>query len=357
MAIKYVALDVHQASSSISVRDGRGRVTRREVVATSAKEIIEFLDSLGGTVHVTFEEGTLSQWLYDQLQPRVASVIVCNPRHNRLLAAGSKSDAVDADKLSELLRLGGLRSVYHERSSVAVLRELVRSYDTLVEDTTRAMLRLKAVYRARAIDCHGTSVYHPRKRAGFLSQLNDRGARLRAEHLYAALDELMRIRAHVRRQLLHEARRHPAVRLLRSVPFIGPIRAVEIVAVMVTPHRFRSRRQLWPYAGLAVTSRASAEYRFDRGTPLRRNKAVARGLNRNFNRTLKKVFKEAAASAIHAAGPFHIMYERLVGAGIRPELARLTLARKIASVVLAVWKKGVPFDPSLINPAPAAPTR
>jgi transposase len=63
---------------------------------------------------VTFEEGTLSQWIYDQLAPRVARVIVCDPRHNRLLAAGNKSDSIDADKLSDLLRLGALHSVYHE---------------------------------------------------------------------------------------------------------------------------------------------------------------------------------------------------------------------------------------------------
>ncbi len=349
MAVKYVALDLHQASTSISIRDVRGRVVRREVVPTSAARILEVIDSAGGTIHVTLEEGTLSQWIYDQLISRVARVIVCDPRHNRLLAAGNKSDRIDADKLSDLLRLGALRSVYHERSAVSALRELVRSYNTLVEDTTRVMLRVKAIFRSRAIDCSGIAVYHPKNRARFLAALSDRGARLRAEHFYAQLDGLLAVRAQARHQMLEEAKCHPAVRLLRSVPFIGPVRAAEIVAMVITPERFRTRRQLWPYAGLAVTTRSSADHRFDHGTAVRSGKTINRGLNRNFNRTLKKVFKEAAASAVCSPGPLHDCYERLIARGMRPQLARLTIARKIASIVLAIWKKGVPFDPAILN--------
>src|SRR5207253_8439466 len=349
MAVKYVALDLHQASTSISIRDARGRVIRREVVPTSAARILEAIDSAGGTVHVTFEEGTLSQWIYDELVSRVAHVIVCDPRHNRLLAADNKSDRIDADKLSDLLRLGALRAVYHERSSVAALRELVRSYNTLVEDSTRVMLRLKAIFRARGINCSGIAVYRPKNRARFLGMLSDRGTRLRAEHFYAQLDGLLEVRARARHQMVDEAKRHPAVRLLRSVPFIGPVRAAEIVAIVVTPERFRTRRQLWPYAGLAVTTRSSADHRFDRGTPVRTGKTINRGLNRNFNRTLKKVFKEAAASAVCLPGPLQVCYERLLARGMRPELARLTIARKIASIVLAIWKKGVLFDPTILN--------
>lgn len=347
--IKYVALDLHQASTSVSVRDERGRVLRREVIPTSAAAILDFLDSNGGNVHLTFEEGTLSQWVYDQVVSRVARVIVCNPRHNRLLGAGNKSDGIDADKLSDLLRLGALQAVYHERSDVAALRELVRSYNTLVEDTTRVMLRLKAVFRARGIDCRGTTVYGAKHRHRFLEALSDRGAQRRAEHLYAQLDAVSAVRAAARHQMLEEAKRHGAMRLLRSIPFIGPVRAAEIVAMVVTPHRFRTRRQLWAYAGLAVRTRSSGEYRFESGAALRTGKHIRRGLNRDFNRTLKKVFKEAAVSAVCSPGPLLECYERLLARGVRAELARLTIARKIAAIALAIWKKGVAFDPTILN--------
>jgi hypothetical protein len=43
-------------------------------------------------------------------------------------------------------------------------------------------------------------------------------------------------------------------------------------------------------------------------------------------------------------GPFRDFYTGLVAKGMKPTMARLTLARKIATITLLVWKKGVCFD-------------
>ncbi|MFQ5703157.1 MAG: hypothetical protein ACE5HT_03970, partial [Gemmatimonadales bacterium] len=76
----------------------------------------------------------------------------------------------------------------------AVLKELTRTYRSLVEDTTRVMLRLKALFRARGIPTCGTAVYHAHHREGWLARLTERGARFRAEALYAELDVLRALR-------------------------------------------------------------------------------------------------------------------------------------------------------------------
>ena len=73
---------------------------------------------------------------------------LCNPRKNALLNAGSKSDRVDARKLSELLRAGMLTPVYHGENGVRTLRELGRSYITVAKDLSRVMNRVKALYRS-----------------------------------------------------------------------------------------------------------------------------------------------------------------------------------------------------------------
>jgi hypothetical protein len=75
--IKYIGLDVHQASSSIAVRDESGKLVMQSVVATRAGAILEFLDGLRGTLRLTFEEGTYSTWLHDLLARRVSQVVVC----------------------------------------------------------------------------------------------------------------------------------------------------------------------------------------------------------------------------------------------------------------------------------------
>jgi transposase len=72
--------------------------------------------------------------------------------------------------------------------------------------------------------------------------------------------------------------------------------------------------------------------------------ATVRGLNKDYNHDLKDMFKGAAMRASTAAGPMHDFYEALLAKGRKPTMARLTLARKIAAIVLIVWKKGVSSD-------------
>ena len=64
---------------------------------------------------------------------------------------------------------------------------------------------------------------------------------------------------------------------------------------------------------------------------------------------MKKVFKSAATRAGASKDPFVSFYQNLLAKGIEPQMARLTLARKIAAIVLNIWKKGERFDPAQLN--------
>src|SRR2546426_11865081 len=174
---KYIGLDVHQATISVAVMDSRGKVVMESILETKASTILEFFAGLRGTLSVTFEEGTWAAWLYDLLKPHVAKVVVCNPRKNALLKDGNKSDRIDARKLAELLRLDNLKPVYHGETGVRMLRELARSYLTIVKDLTRVMNRLKALYRSWAIPCAGRDVYYTRHRTEWLGKIREAGVR------------------------------------------------------------------------------------------------------------------------------------------------------------------------------------
>ena len=64
---------------------------------------------------------------------------------------------------------------------------------------------------------------------------------------------------------------------------------------------------------------------------------------------LKNLLKGAAISAIGHPGPLQDFYAARVEKGMRPSLARLTLARKIAAITLIIWKKGASFDPKQLQ--------
>jgi len=342
---KYIGMDVHQATISLAVRDTTGKLVMESIIQTKASTILEFIQGLRGNLWVTFEEGSSAAWLYDLLQPHVAKVIVCNPRKNALLKAGNKNDQVDARKLAELLRAGLLSPVYHEDCGVRTLRELARSYLTLTNDLARVMNRIKGLYRSWAIPCAGQKVYSPRHRTVWLEKLTQAGVRRRAERLYQQLDGLRPLRQEARQELVAESRKHAASSLLRQIPWLGPIRVALLIALLQTPHRFRTKRQLWAYSGLALQTRISGEYRFAGGELQRSKKLpVLRGLNANHNHDLKNLFKSTATVASASAGPFRDFYSALLAKGMKPPMARLTLARKIAAIVLIVWKRGERFD-------------
>src|ERR1700680_4266365 len=342
---KYIGLDVHQATISIAVMDSTGKGVKESILETKAATILEFFAGLRGTLSVTFEEGTWAAWLYDVLKPHVAKLVVCNPRKNALLKDGNKSDRIDARKLAELLYLNKLSPVYHGETGVRMLCGLARSYLTIVKDVTRLMSRLKAVYRSWAIPCGGRDVYYRRHRDEWLGKIKEAGVRRRAEQLYQQLDMLQHLRQQARRELLAESRRHSITARLRQIPSLGPIRSALAVALIQTPNRFRTKRQLWAYSGLALETRTSGEHCFVQGQLRRSKKQISiRGLNKDHNHDLKGPFKGAATTASVRPGPFQDFYQRSLAKGIQPTMVRLTLARKIGAITLTLWKKGENFD-------------
>jgi hypothetical protein len=236
----------------------------------------------------------------------------------------------------------------------AVEEHLGRSYAALTQDTTRIMGRLKALYRSQAITCAGPKVFGSRQREEWLAQLSDSGLQRRARRLYQELDLLQSLRREARQDLILECRKHSEAKLLRTVPWLGPIRVALLIGRVQTPHRFRSKRQFWAYCGLALETRSSADYQMVDGQLTRRKKpAFIRGLNLNHNHDLKNLFKSAATTAGGSHGAFGAFYENLLKQGMRPEMARLTLARKIAAITLHVWKKGEAFDVEYVKPQAA----
>jgi transposase len=351
---KYIGMDVHTATISVAVLDAAGKLIMDSVVEAKASTILQFIHGLRGELYVTLEEGTWAAWLYDLLRPHVTNIVVCDPRRNALLKEGSKSDRIDARKLAELLRTNLLRPVYHGEKGLRTLKELARAYLTISKDLIRVMNRVKAIYRSWGIPCAGQSVYHPCHREEWLRRITQASVRRRAELYYEQLDALVLVRKQARQELLAESKKHQAWKLLRSIPALGPIRAAVLMAIVQTPHRFRTKRVLWKYSGFGVVTHTSADHRYVKGHLERSKKpALVRGLDPDHNHDLKDVFKGAAIQASTREGPFREFYESLLAKGMRPEMARLTLARKIAVITLTVWKKGAAFDAKYLKPQTA----
>jgi transposase len=340
---RYLGADVHAASVTFCVLDASGRQIRRDVIETNGKALVGYLQSLAGDLHLCIEEGEWSQWLYEILSPRVAELVVYRGEWK----PGQKSDAIDAHGLAEKLRTGGIkRPVYKDAKLFTALRDRARTYTMVTRDVARVKSRLKSFFRARGVPCAGEAVFKAEERTKRALALPP-ATREMVDLLGRELEQLEALKDEAEVSMVKESHRHHIARILETAPGLGPIRVAQLLPVVVTPHRFRTKRQFWAYCGFGIVMRSSSDWIQDDGRWVKSRVAQTRGLNFNHNRMLKAIFKGAATTVIAHCGPNPLResYDRQLENGTKPNLAKLTVARQIAAIVLAMWKTEREYDP------------
>jgi hypothetical protein len=318
-------------------------------VATNGQEIVECLRAISGQRHVCFEEGTQSGWLYEILEPNAVDVVVAGVGAG---SRGPKDDKRDAFGLAEDLRLGAVKTrVFKNGGPYKALCERGRTHRMVVRDVVRTKNRIKSMYRSRGVAVAGKSVYSSAGRGPWQEQLPE-ACRGPVRTLYAELDALEEIRNDAEKALVQEARKFPITKLLSTCPGLGPIRVAQLVPIVVGPHRFRTKRQFWSYCGLGIVMRSSSDWVRDKNGQWQRAQVQqTRGLNLSHNHHLKAIFKGAATTVIaqHPDEPLNLAYQHWLAAGTKPNLAKVSLARKIATIALMMWKTEEEYDSSKRN--------
>jgi len=340
----FIGLDAHKNSCTFVVLTPKGRVKRKAVIETNGRALIEFVKQVPGQRYLCTEESTQSQWLYEILSPHVHNLAIVLGRKSQ----GNKDDDRDAHALANRMRLGDLEPrIFKLPVSFTTLRDLVRSYQIINKDLVRVKNRIHALYRSRGIATQATGCPFCGHEAPNGSGCHKPGFHGALARLRAQKQSLEALKAEAEKEMITEARRHAMMRILETAPGFGPIRSAELLSIVVTPYRFRTSRQFWSYCGLAIVQRSSSDWvQLPNGKWTRASVYQSRGLNQNFNRAAKTIFKGAAMTVTNSSRhPFRADYDRLLANGTKPNLAKLTLARKIAAIVLAMWKNQQAYEP------------
>jgi transposase len=339
---KYIGLDLHPRSFVLYVLDEGGTRLFEQSGTTSGQALVGLVSNLKGRIHLAVEESTLADWAFRTLSP-YADVMVTDPRRNRLMAGDENmSDGKAAKMLAEMLRQGLLHRIHHSESAERqAFKELVQAYHSTSAELARHKNKLKAQFRRRAIDARGASVYKPEDRAHWNAKFPEGGAPLQVQLLWGRVDHLQQEKDCLLRQIAVDSKRFVQIARFQAVPGVGLIRATTFFSFIDTPDRFATRGKLWTYCGIGIASKRSGE-----GAPLEH-------LTHFGNRVLKDIAKGAALSAAHAASEnrFASKYERLLGTGKAPEIARLDVARSVITTLWAMWRKDEEYKPT---PAPRA---
>jgi transposase len=349
---RYVGLDGHAESCTLGILGPSGKRLQSMVVETNGQVLVNTIRSIPGRVHLCLEEGELSAWLHELLEPHVQELVVSVPRSSQ---GRPKDDLRDAFARAEELRVGSIATrVYKAPSHLTALKNAVRVYGMAIGDVTRVKNRLKAVCRSRGIRADD-ALYHPQRRLAWLKQLPTPHRQM-AEWLGEELGRLEPLVEKAEQWLLKESKTHPIIRTLQTAPGMGPIRTAQLVAIAANPYRFRTARQFWSYCGLSVVTHSSSDWKRDKtGRWIRAEMPQTRGLTRKRHPLLKSVFKGAATTVVTrmTTSPLHADYQRALAAGTKPNLAKLTLARRIAATVLSMWKHKEVYDPQRHTVVPA----
>lgn len=342
-----IGMDLASEVTTVAVLTGGGGMKLNTAVVTTEANLKQLVKSVARPRQVVFEECGLAAWLYAVLEPVCDDVFVCNPKKNKDLSGNSKGDEADAFHLAERARLNGLSRVWHGGEKLQALRDRLRDYQALTNESTALKNKIKAIFRNRGIRV-GSRAYNPETRLEALQLLKQQELRIRVQRLGAVLDVVSEQRMDSQKQLIKAVKKNSMFTTLVSMPQIGELFAATIIAEVGSPYRFRTRSQFWSYCGLAVTTYETAQFERDERGGVRKKdrKTKTRGLVKECNRTLKNVFKHMALHL--SADEWAHECKRLQKSGVSITNARLTLARKAAAVALHVMKTGEMYDETLV---------
>lgn len=321
----YIALDWAQANMALARMTGKSDKVVVQEGPSDIRDLKTYLKSLRGRKIFTLEETSSAQWLYSELKPFVSKLIVCDPYRNRLLSEGVKNDKTDAIKLVRLLKANMLKEVYHSGEDFIYLRKLVSGYYDVVQGLVRLKNQRSALFRSVGLN-------HKKDRFCSNGVLDD--------FVLSKVDELIQYNEEVKGEYEMKfkglAKKHKDIRLLKSLPGIGHIHAVQIVASVVNIRRFPTKGHFLSYCGLIKHEKISGGVSYGKRQP-------------RFYRPLKAVFKMATHSALMSSSTsfsFKNLYEYYINEkGQSVFVARHNITRQLAILVYGMLSSGQKFNP------------
>lgn len=341
MKVLYCGLDIGSTKCHFVAIDKKGTFCKESKFCTKESNLRREITSLDARLKIHMEVSTLSEWVRDILLNHVSGVeqvVVSDPKTMAWIAKDAlKRDSLDAWKLAEFIRIGRTHPVYYsDDRSMSDFKKTVQNYEDMSRQQTRIKNKIKSRLQAAGIIRTSTSVYTGRGRKKVLQKIDSRVQRSVVQGLFQLLDSTLQCRDEAFRLMCKQSRRWPVIKRLQEIPGIGPVLSCRFVAYIQTPFRFSNKRKLWRYCGLGITERSSD------GKLLGYKK-----LDRNGNGSLKDLSRKAFESSMRTKkdNAFRRAYYRYLSNTGKTH-ARLTVQRKILTVMWTIWKEGTRYDDS-----------
>lgn len=338
--MKHCGMDVHVKSTTVETLDATTGEVERKQVRTDRETLRRWLQN-EPRMQVVLEAGTVSHWVADVVEAAGHDVIVVDPNHTKAIAVAGghkKTDRLDAATLAWLSSKGAVKASHRptvetraRRQELVLRQRIVRSRADLVRAVRSAM-------HADGMSLSG------KRRQGFPDQVREKLGGVEQESALAgalrSIEQLHDEAARLDAVLEQRSKDDEVVRRLMTVPGVGPVVANAYRVVIEDPSRFRHGRQVAAYLGLVPSVRQSGE-------------ATARlgSISKHGDKMMRSLLVEAAHSLLwRCRRPCELQaWGRALALRIGKRKAAVAVARKLAVMLWAIWKKGTTFHPTILS--------
>jgi len=347
-----IGLDLGDKKHSICVLNSHGEIIDERTI-TNHRESLRRLSKKYPGARIAHEVGTHSPWTSRFLTGLGHEVIVANPRKLRAIyASDRKSDKNDARILARIARMDPelLYPIQHgtEESQRDLLCMSMR--DTLVRQRVCLINSVRSTIKSLGVTVPKapSSDYFTRR---FRDYLGDSDTELleMVEPLLESIDTLSeKIKGFDRAIEKLCKDKYPVTERLRQIHGVGPVTALNFVLVIGDPERFENPRDVGAYLGLVP--------RRDQSGGLDKQLRISKAGDRYLRQLL-------VGSAQYILGPFgkdcdlrrHGLKLAERGGKSTKNQAAVAIARKLAVLMLVLWKQGRDYEPFRnLNAAEAA---
>jgi len=335
---RYVGLDAHSKRCVYVIQDEQGRAVGEGSVPTTpvGLHLLRARYALPAGTRVALESGTMAFFVARLLTRLELDPLVVDAHEVRMkaLRPNQKSDRRDALELCEGLRRDSYRSIVHvPPEPIERLRETLGRRRHLVRVKTMQRNAVKRLLRATGLGSLGRSLGTQRAWDRLLEGVAidpslhafcsaHRAVWRCADEQIAALEDSLRVQGEPLQRDLDR---------LQTVPGVGPIVALTVVAVFSDVRRFPSAKHAASYAGLVAST-------FDSGERIQHGRITRRGSNE-----LRAMLCEAAHHAGHPDHPLNPYFSSLcVRRGYK--MAVVAVAHRLCRILYAMLRHGTDFD-------------
>lgn len=340
----WVGLDTGVTETAVCLVDEYGKIIFEGKRETHAGQIKDILRPFGvEAVERIIIEAGVGTHMVRELQAMGLPVYVVEVRRSAkfLAVRRQKTDTNDARGLADLGRIG--RSIGAEVYLKPLDCQNIRSQINLRNCLIQQRIKLDALIQS-IVRLHGGKLKTRSPVGALAAGIEDQLLRLKADGLdvdndlrplVAIAENLRSHLASMDQRILNQARTHPICANLMTVPGVGPITALSFYSAIGDPWRFARNRDVGPYLGL---------------TPLLHQSGVISRPGRisRFGNKLTRSHLVSAATVLLCSTKSESAL-RIWGLRLAEKVglnkARVAVARKLAVLMLHMWKTGASFDP------------